>query len=119
MDLTQHHHISMQRPSKAQRPPCIRKERFRCPHGPEDDRQACLLKACQAPTEGKRLRVETTKWGCKAHFTVRHLGDEYTSKDGTPVLGIYYTITDHGPHPTSKKSRVSTLVSNNLYVGYP
>jgi hypothetical protein len=116
VDLTDHHHLSLQTTSTAQRPAAKFTETYHCPFGPDDRREEVLLKQSQAPSEGSRVRTETIKWGCKAHFVVRYLVDAYTSKHGTEVCGVYYNLTEHGEHPTSVDSLVGTLVLNKLCV---
>ena len=116
LGLTDHHDLSLQAPSTAQRPAAMYTETYNCPFGPEDCREEVLLKQSQAPTDGSRVRPKTIKWGCKAHFIVRYLVDAYTSKHGTEVCGVYYSTTDHGEHPTSVDSMVSTLFLNKLCV---
>ena len=49
---------------------------------------------------------------------MRYLVDAYTTEDGSEVCGVYYNLTDHGEHPISPDSEVSTLILNNLCVGY-
>jgi hypothetical protein len=110
--------MSLQRASIAQRPAATFTKTYRCPHGPGDDREKCLLKQCQAPTKDTRTGRKTIKWGCKAHFVVRDLTEAYTSKYGTEVCGVYYNFTDHGEHPVTPDSEVSSLVLNKLHVGY-
>jgi hypothetical protein len=106
--------MSLQRASEAQRPKATYSVTFKCPHGPQDLRQECLLKQSQPTAEGTRVRATTTKWGCKAQFVMRHLEDAYTDKYGSKLCGIYYKIVDHGIHPDSTGSQVNTLVLSKL-----